>query len=273
MKKPRKKLTPEEKRQKKLEQCSQVWSVIKEELKISDDLSDVEKIHKLVYAANDLQSLICTEADKINIEGFEKAEEMLTIDKSTWSEFVKTVAKKLYGNLSEKALEKLNNGLEKKRYLSNLRQSFYDSYLADETLKIVDEAGKSDSSFDEVEDTEFAEHIEECAKIRDYINNVLYKQYNALADAAFFVSNGKLERKDFKDLVDWEHYKDSEDPKFPSRSWPIYQKFDRMVRLMTEWEFDQLKDLNHEFGINPQLGTPHPVTHPWQVKSGETLLD
>jgi hypothetical protein len=42
---------------------------------------------------------------------------------------------------------------------------------------------------------------------------------------------------------------------------------------MTEWEFDQLIDLNHEFGIDPQLGTPHQVTHPWQIKSGETLLD
>lgn len=271
MAKKRKELTEEEKHLKMMDKCRPFYEAFKDELNLEGD--EIGQIHQLVKAGCELQCQICTEADKINIDGFEKAQEMLTIDKGTWSEFVKTVAKKMYGNLSEKSLEKMNESIELKRYLSNLRQSFYDSYLADENMKIVDESGESDFKFDEIEDQDFAKHIEENAKIRDYINNVLYKRYDSMAKAAYFITDGKIKKADFKDLVDWEYYKDSENPKYPSRSWTIYNKFNRMYRLLSQYEFDQIEDLDYEFGCNIELGTQHPTIHPWQIEEGETTLD
>lgn len=260
----RKQLSPEEKHQKMMEKCKVFYEKYKNELQLNGD--EIDQIHQLVDAGNELQGQICTEADKVNLDGFDKAKNLLTIDKATWGEFVKIVAKKLYGRLSEKALDKLNNSIELKHYLANLRQTFLESYLADEKMKVVDESGDSDVNFDESENSDFQNLLEEYAKIRDYINNVLYKRYNELAMAAYFITNGKIKRAEFKDLVDWEHYKDSEDPKYPSRSWKIYDRFNRMVRLMNEYEFNQIKDLNYEFGIYPEISTPHPITHGWQVE-------
>lgn len=260
MAKKRKQLTEEEKHLKLMDKCKPFYEELKNELNLEGDT--INQIHQLVIAGCDLQRQICTEADKINIDGFEKAQEMLTIDKSTWSEFVKTVAKKMYGNLSEKSLEKMNESICLKRYLSNLRQSFYDSYLSDEDMKIVDESGESNFNFDEIEDKDFANHIEENAKIRDYINSVLYKRYDSLSKAAYFITDGKVKRTDFKDLVDWEYYKDSDNPKYPSRSWNIYNRFSRMYRLLSEYEFDQLEELDYEFGYKIELQTPHPTIHP-----------
>lgn len=267
----KKELSEEEKHLKQMDKCKPFYEAFKDELHLDGD--EVGQIHQLVKAGCELQYQICQESDKIKINGFEQAQTMLTIDKSTWSEFVKITAKKMYGNLSEKSVEKMNEKIESKRYLTNLQNAFYDSYLADEELKIVDEAGDSDVKFDRTEDKEFAALIEEYAKIRDYINSVLYKRYDGISKAAYFITDGKLKKTDFKDLVDWEYYKDSEDPNYPSRSWQIYNKFARMYRLLTNYEFDQTEDLDYEFGYKVELTTPHPTTHAWQVKEDETTLD
>ena len=271
MTKKKKELTEEEKHLKMMDKCKPFYEAFKDELNLEGD--EIGQVHQLVKAGCDLQCEICTEADKIKIDGYEKAQEILTIDKPTWSEFVKTVAKKMYGNLSEKALDKMNESIEFKLYLSNLRQAFLESYLSDEDMKIVDEAGNSDNRFDETENSEFQQLIEEYAKIRDYINSVLYKRYDGLAKAAYFITDGKLKKSDFKDIVDWEYYKDSENPDYPSRSWGIYNKFNRMYRLLNDYEFDQLDDLGYEFGLDISLKTPHPTIHPWQIKDDETSLD
>lgn len=267
----KKELTEEEKHLKQMDKCKPFYESLKEELRLEGD--EIGQIHQLVKAGCDLQKQICIEADKIKIDGFERAQTMLTIDKSTWTEFIKITTKKIYGNLSEKSVDKMNDKIEMKRYLTNLQNAFYDSYLADEDLKIVDEAGDSDVKFDSTEDKEFAQLIEEYAKIKDYINNVLYKRYDCLSKAAYFITNGKLNKTDFKDLVDWEYYKDSENPDYPSRSWQIYNKFARMYRLLTNYEFDQTSDLDYEFGYEIELKTPHPTIHAWQIKDDETTLD
>ena len=44
------------------------------------------------------------------------------------------------------------------------------------------------------------------------------------------------------------------------------------MRLMNQYEFTQQNELNHEFGINIELGETHPVEHPW-MKSEEESLD
>lgn len=259
----RKELSPEEKHQKTMEKYSPIYTKIYEELKF-EGLTTVEMIHKLVDNACELQHEICRLADSIKIDGLDEAKQILTIDKGTWNEFVSITAKKMYGKYSEKAVEKFEQKVEDSRYKSNLHQAFLDSYLSDEDIKIVDESEHSSYDYKDISEDDFGKLLEKHAKTRDYINNVLYSRYDELKKAAYFITDGQLQLKDFKDLVDWEVYKESEDPKYKDKAWLIYKPFARMFRIMTEFCYeDHLNDLAYEFGINGVLGTPHEVTKSW----------
>ena len=77
MAKKRKELTEEEKHLKMMDKCSPFYEAFKDELNLEGD--EIGQIHQLVKAGCELQCQICTEADKINIDGFEKAQDISTL--------------------------------------------------------------------------------------------------------------------------------------------------------------------------------------------------
>ena len=68
MAKKRKELTEEEKHLKMMDKCRPFYEAFKDELNLEGD--EIGQIHQLVKAGCELQCQICTEADKINIDGF-----------------------------------------------------------------------------------------------------------------------------------------------------------------------------------------------------------
>lgn len=255
----------------KLERSKEIYERVKDELGLNGTAN--EQIGQLILECCDIQHEICNKADTIKIENFDKALELIQIDKATWNEFVNITAKKYYGRLKEKAVDKYEDDCHKRRHIANLKQSFYDSYLSDNPLKVLDESDKQSYSFDNEENKEFETLMEESAKIRDYINNTLYARYKMLYQCAFYLSEGELEYKDFKDMVDWQCYIDSDDSKYPDRAWKIFEKFNRMIRLFNNYSNENsvkhMNDMCKEFGVSFNLHTPQPQFHPWQEKNNK----
>ena len=110
------------------------------------------------------------------------------------------------------------------------------------------------------------------AKKREYLNTVLWRKYKQLAKAAEYATKCELEYKDFKNLVDWQHYKDGgyPSPTSPSKVWSIFNHFNYTHRTLTKWGYDDTaNELKNEFGLNVGETEPHPVEHPWMAAKDE----
>lgn len=262
------KLTKEEK---KLKRSKEIYERIKDELGLNGDTN--EQIGQLIQECCAIQHEICGNSDQIKITNFEKALELIQIDKPTWMEFVNITAKKYYGRLKEKAVYKYEDMCQTKRHIANLKQSFYDSYLSDNPLKVVDEYDKQTYDFDNSENKEFEKLMEDSAKIRDFINNTLYRRYKDLYQCAYYLTEGEIKYAEFKDMVDWQCYIDSEDPKYPDRAWKIFEKFNRMIRLFDKYSNENsenhLTDMIHEFGLSFELHPEHLKMHPWMQEKDD----
>lgn len=249
------KLTKEERA---LKRAETIYEECKEQFNLHGD--NDEQISQLIDMCCDIQCEICSKSDEIKINNFDKAEELIRIDKPTWMEFVNMTAKKYYGRLNDKAVDKYEEMCDNKRYIANLKQSFYDTYLTDNTLKVIDENESASYDFDNEENREFQTLMEDSAKIRDYINNSLYKRYKSIYMCAFYLSEGALKYADFKDLVDWRYYENSTDEKYPDRAKKIFEKFDRFIRLTNKYSGErgaaQLGELCSEYGLTYDLHTP-----------------
>lgn len=260
----KKKLTKEER---KLKRLARDYESIKTELKL-DGLSELEKVHKLVYAASTIQGEICQCSDYIKKDKLDEVKEITQIDKTTWLDFVRIGALKDVSGLQEKAIDKFSEDFEKRLIITNLRKTFLDSYMANEELKITDEDNSNYVPFDTYKSTEFATIMEDAVQKRIYINTVLRPRYKIVSNAAQYVTGLNLSAKTFKELVDWEHYKEGgyPSPSSPSKIWRIFDQYNHCLRLMTTYKFDtEVNALHNEFGIKTDMNTPTPVDHPWMT--------
>jgi len=271
----KKKLTPEAEKELKLRKLKKVYDLIDEELKLKD-LPVIEQVHKLIDAANELQGEICQKSDDIKINDYEKAKEITPIDKKTYLDFVNICSLKNNDNLKEKAIDKFEEDFNNRLFITNLRHSFLMSYMDDKDLKITDEDKQEYVPYSDYNSDEFAKLMEESATKREYINLVLWRRYKNYAKAAEYITKGELEYKDFKNLVDWEHYKEGgyPTPNSPSKIWAIFDRFNYAHRLLTKWEYnDTSNKLKHEFGLNIEEVEPHPVKHPWMKDEDDEKED
>ena len=114
--------------------------------------------------------------------------------------------------------------------------------------------------------------LEHSAKLREVLNLVLWKEYKNYAKAAEYITELELPYRDFKNLVDWQHYKDGgyPSPTSPSKIWAIFNRFNSAHRLLTKWGYENTSnELKKEFGLVINEVTPNPVDHPWQVGDEE----
>lgn len=260
-------LTEEEERQIKLEKLKKFYDAVNEELQL-DGHDVIDQVHMLVDAADELQSIICEQSDDIKINDFEKAKELTPLDKKTYLDFVNICAKKNNDALKEKAISKFEDDVAQRLFITNLRHSFLESYINGDELKITDEDNEEYKPFTDFTSNEFESIMQDSAKKREYINHVLYNRYKTLAKAAEYVTNLELASKDFKNLVDWQHYKDGgyPSPTSPSKVWSIFSKFNYTHRTLTKWGYyDTAEELKNEFGLAVMEATPVPVDHPWDA--------
>ena len=266
----KKQLTAEEKKEKRLQKLAIIYGQVDDELHISGKPIN-EQVHMLVDKCNELQGQICQYADSIKIDDLTKVQDITDIDKKTYLDFVNICALKNKDKLKEKAIAKFEGDFENRLFISNLRHSFLESYMSGYDLKITDEDNQEYKPYSDYKSEEFERIMEDSAKTRMFINDVLYKQYKKYAAAAEYITKLELNYGDFKKLVDWEHYKEGgyPTPTTPAKLWSIFDKYNNAIRLMEKYEFTQQKDLNKEFGLNVELGKPSPIKHPWMLAETE----
>lgn len=268
MAKPRKQLTAEQKKAKRMQKLSRDYALVDSELQI-EGLNMYEQVHRIVRAACDVQKLICEAADKIKIDDYDKVTELTAIDKQTYNDFVRVASLKSVDKLKDKAIAKFESDFENRLLQTNLRKTFFDTYISGEELKITDEDNREFEQFEGYLSDEFSNILEDSAQTRTYINTTLRSRYKQLSNAAIYATDERLSAKEFKQLVDWEYYKDGCYPTetSPSKIWDIYNKFNQAWRLLNKWQYTGTSDeLLWEFGLGVVETIPHPVDHPWMVK-------
>lgn len=273
MKKKKKDLSPEEQKKLKLASLKKHYESADSQLGL-DGNDIITQIHKLIDAANEIQCEICSMSDDIKINDLAKVQEITPVDKKTYLDFVNICSLKNNDKLQEKAIGKFEEDFARRLFITNLRHTFLDSYMNGDNLKITDEDNEEYKPFTDYESDEFLKIMEDSAKKREYINTVLYRQFKSLAKAAEYITDLELTNKDFKNLSDWQYYKDGgyPSPNSPSKIWAIFDKFNYAHRTLTKWGYNAVADdLNYEFGLEINESMPHPVEHPWQEKKEEEL--
>lgn len=268
MPKKKKNLTPEEEKEIKLSQLKKIYENVNEELGLKGH-EVIEQVHMLVDAADSLMCEICSTSDDIKINDFEKAKELTPLDKKTYMDFVNICSLKNNDALKEKAVGKFEEDFAHRLFITNLRHSFLESYMNGDELKITDEDNEEYKPFTEYSSDEFENIMQDSAKKREYLNLVLWKRYKQLAKAAEYITDLELEYKDFKNLVDWQHYKDGgyPSPTSPSKVWSIFNRFNYTHRTLTKWGYeDTANELKNEFGLAITETQPNPVEHPWMAE-------
>ena len=269
MPKKKKNLTPEEAREVKLRKLKKAYDYADEELKLEEKYVTVtEKVHALIDMCDELMNKICEMSDDIKINDLERVQELTPIDKKTYLDFVAICSRRNNDTLKDKAIDKFAEDFAKRLLITNLRHSFLESYMNGEDLKITDEDNEEFKPFTDYKSDEFDKIMNESANKREYINTILWHQYKTYAKAAEYITNLELNYKDFKNLVDWQHYKNGgyPSPTSPSKIWSIFDKFNYAHRVLTKWGYDNTADeLKTEFGLIIEETEPNPVEHPWMI--------
>lgn len=266
-KKERKKMTEEQKQEKKLQKLYIYYAKADSELNLSgNDIN--EQVKKLVNACLDIQAEICKSSDSIKIDDLDKIKDITNIDKKTYMDFVKICILKNNDKLKDKVIAKFENDFQNRLVITNLRHSFLESYMSGGDLKITDEDNYKYEAFSDYRSDEFEQIMEDSAKKHEYINKVLYGQYKTYAKAAEYLTKLELTYGKFKQLVDWEYYKDGGYPKptSPGKLWSIFNRFNDTIRLLDKYGFSQQESLKKEFGMSIELTNPCPVNHPWMLE-------
>ena len=261
----RKELKKKKKKEKKMLKLAADYNKVAVEADFSG-MDPAEQVHEMVMMACAIQKEICECSDYIKINKLDEASELTQIDKSTWLDFVRIASLKDVGKLQEKAISKFEKDFEKRLLITNLRKAFLESYMSSNDMKITDEDNYKYTPFDDYSSEEFQKIMEDAAKKRVYINTVLRRKYKEISNAAVYITNMNLKPSDFKNLVDWEYYKNGgyPAPNSPSKVWSIFNKYDHAFRLMKTYMFDkEVSALQREFGLETTLHTPQTVSHSW----------
>lgn len=270
-----KKLTDEEKVDKKMQKLYRYWLDANQEFNL-EGKSTNEQVHILVDACDALMTEICQISDDIKINDLAKVQELTPIDKKTYLDFVNICSLKNNDKLKDKAITKFEEDFNNRLFITNIRHTFLESYMKGEEMKITDEDNEEYKPFKDYKSDEFENIMQDSTKKREYLNLVLWKRYKNYAKAAEYITHLELPYKDFKNLVDWQHYKEGGYPteKSPSKIWAIFDKFNYTHRVLTKWGYDETgNELKHEFGLEVNEKTPHPVDHPWKKAEELNTID
>lgn len=245
------------------ENCKVDYEVVETMLSLNEIADKNEKVRKIVFAANDILTEICQNADRIKIDMVDELndEHKILITKGSFQEFVKLGHQVAYGKISDELHDNLLEQQMKSSYLMTLRKSFIDNYvLSNKDVEIPEkESVELPNAEEHSANDAFNDILKQGIEIRHYINSVLWPAFRQLSNAAEFVSGFELTAIDFKNLVDWEHYKEGGYPNEDSKPklWSIFNKFDYAFRLMQKYEFPQNELLLKKFGLSVNAYTPH----------------
>lgn len=270
----KKAITEEQKKERKLKKLRADYNKVCSEVDLSGKTRE-EQVREMVLLATAIQGEICKCSDYIKVDKLDEASQLTSIDKSTWLDFVRIASLKDVGKLQEKAVSKFEADFERRLLITNLRKSFLESYMSSEDMKITDEDNYKYEPFDDYKSDDFKKIMEDAAQKRIYINTVLKPRYKEIANAAIYITDFGIKPSEFKELVDWEYYKEGgyPAPQSPSKIWKVFERYDHALRLLKAYAFaDTANALNKEFGLSVSLQTPQPVDHPWEMLAQKRSL-
>ena len=163
------------------------------------------QVREMIMIAERIQSQICNHADDIKITNFHKVVTQVdpNLDASTWKDCVNLNARKdsIKQKTREKYIERTRNQIKAEMYKSMQLGKGMDVHS-----EIFIPTDNISCSASETKNSIYEDLLNESTKTRTYINNVLYAEYNMLAEAAECISEGDVTKDRFKTLVDYEHY-------------------------------------------------------------------
>lgn len=238
------------------------------------------QVNKLVLAANDVFTSICEYADRIKIDIYEELKEDLpcfegtdkcVLSSSTWKNFVNLAAQtEKVGTLNENVKLKLFQTETESGYNAALKKNFIDSYINGEEMRFPEqeEIVHQPNDIKNFSSPNFDKNLTDAIQIRNKLNDELWPFFRKHAMAAEHLT--KIEYKDFKDLVDWEHYKRGGYPSENSkpRFYSLIERADRAIRLLQHYGFEQGTSIPNSFGWNLDIKEPH-VAHQCHSKNAD----
>ena len=239
--------------------CHKMYLEVKTEYNLGE-INDVNKrVHKIVTEASKIEGKICDAQDYIKITLADEVNDKFGITKSDFTEFVNLGYKIDNSYMKEKAIQKYNEKLKEKQFSVIIRNSFFNSHCVDNTEAAI--VAPEDTDIPQVKgftSDEFDKFLNDGIRYKREIKEILQPMYRKLSMAAEYASEWNIDKKDFKKIVDFEHYKEGGYPNENSKPklYSIFEKFDEAGRLMTKFKFKQYEDLEKEFGINTIFGMP-----------------
>lgn len=205
---------------------------------IDSTSSMFEQVHNMVVKAEDIQGQICCLADEIKIDAYEDIKNIAPLTKGDWTDIVKITAARetLKDKTRQKYIDKTITAAKSSMCKNiHLLENLDTNEIAD--MKILSE-NSFDVDFSETQDSEYNTLLESAVQNRIRINDILYAEYNKLAQAAQYITNGEVTRPRFKKMVDFLHYQ-GEDGK-PGRLTKAILNFLEAEYLQTRYGFNSL---------------------------------
>jgi hypothetical protein len=173
---------------------------------IDSSASMFDQVHCMVEKAEELQDKICRLADEIKIDQYEVIKNIVPLTKGDWTDIVKITAARetLKDKTRQKYIDKTITTAKSSMCKNiHLLENLDANEISD--MKILSE-NSFDVDFSETQDSEYNTLLESAVQNRIRINNCLYSEYNKLAQAAYYITNGEVTRPRFKKMVDFLHY-------------------------------------------------------------------
>lgn len=169
-----------------------------------DPKSSIEdQVRSMVLLANEIQSEICNCADSIKIDNYKDIKELIGINKDSWKKVVSFNSKK--DSVRQRTLDKHIRKTEENIKSEMYTQFHLDALNANNSLPLVPDKNV-DCEVNAIMDDCYIEILNESTNTRTYIDNILYKKYRQLANAAEYITHGDVTYDRFKLMVDLEHY-------------------------------------------------------------------
>lgn len=259
-----------ENKEAKIKKAYQFYKVANEILHLDQMHTMQEQVRAIVFHTNTILTEICMNADFIKIDLLDKVNEEVKVDKNIWREIVQLSYKVAYGKIDDKFIDKTNNKTKEEAYNVNLLKTFFDNYVYQGKREAIADKDVIDSyeipSMPAYFNTSFNDCLTDAVETRRNLNKVLWPAFWSFYKAAYYITNGEMTRAEFKDLVDWEHYRKGGYPNENSKPklWAIFDNFDRACRLMGKYEFPQLQELMKKFGLEVKLLEPSEDRNIWE---------
>ncbi len=259
----KKNLSEEEKLNNRMKKLHSVYELYKDSMNLTGNT--IEDIHTLVVNAANTRTEIAEKIHEIRGAEYDKVAEITPLRKNTWMRFVSVAAMKMEDKLTDKQVDKFQEQFSLELYNANLSHAFLESYMSGKNVTIVSDDDDVFTPFETLESNDFEKVLEHAAQTYIYVKSTLEKRYKLYVSMAEYITNCKLISKDFRKMVDFENDKDGDKmkPSTPAKLWALYKNFDDAYRNLNDYEFEQVKSLNNEFGLNIELKKPIKVIHPW----------